>query len=407
MKGKTKTTSFFQAKIILLWAAILLSIFFLYRLISSHESPTGSENIRKTPFAASNQPVIDSILKPNQAIEQKSLTSSQFPDWGLVPKNKYAYVTLLHGIDESLSYRGFLFNCILMKTSLERLGSSADFLALVGFTFGSQPSHPTIMADLALLRSHGIQIVFLPRLFPEQYITQMKKDKVQFHEMALLKVLPWSFTQYEKVQYMDGDVLPHTNMDCLFHLPSNTFNTGSASPLNSGWYLAIPNEVDYRILRAKAEWRLMLNRWDDSRGWGTPIPADHKLKYRGLSRPVKKWEFNGASLDQGLLTHYFVLNQGRAVLLDEESALAFAANFTFTTSRVSQVLQCCKGKGPMEMFFHYTGQNKPWLKDLKQPKDMPLKYWVKVLDEAKLDLNSSNIDPKKFRPALGFFYPNK
>jgi alpha-N-acetylglucosamine transferase len=52
--------------------------------------------------------------------------------------------------------------------------------------------------------------------------------------MALLKVTPWSFTQYDRVQFFDGDVMPYKNMDCFFKLNHNSFTVGAVSPLNSG-----------------------------------------------------------------------------------------------------------------------------------------------------------------------------
>eukprot|EP01034_Spumella_vulgaris_P034978 gene34978-43134_t len=94
-------------------------------------------------------------------------------------------------------------------------------------------------------------------------------------------------------------------MDCLFKLGQNTYNTGSASPLNSGWYLGIPNVEDFEAMKVLAIERLT-RKWDEKKGWGTPIPS--KLFYRGSGKEVQKWDFNGASLDQGLMTHYFVLN---------------------------------------------------------------------------------------------------
>ena len=66
--------------------------------------------------------------------------SSQFPPIGqlLGPQtSRHAYVTLIHGIDNTFSYRGYLYNCLIMRSVLQRLGSTADFIALVGFTSGT------------------------------------------------------------------------------------------------------------------------------------------------------------------------------------------------------------------------------------------------------------------------------
>eukprot|EP00981_Chlorochromonas_danica_P003277 scaffold634_cov185-Ochromonas_danica.AAC.14 len=321
----------------------------------------------------------------------------------------FAYVTLLHGIDESLSYRGFLYNAILMKHALERLGSTADFLVLVGFTSGQSQPPPTgnkeIIADLELLVKHGLQIVFLPRLK-----SGPSPGRVEFHEMALLKILPWGFTRYEKVQFMDGDVLPRANMDCLFNLSTNTFNTGTASPLNSGWYLSVPNLFDYETMRKLGSWRVNEKRkWDVMKGWGTPIPST--LNFRGQDRPVKQWTFNGASLDQGLCTHHFVLHEGRVTLLDTTKCWQYGANYVPSSTPLKNCLAICNGKKPMDMFYHFTGRNKPWLQEnLSTSRDPGLKAWAEALSELHdLNISAQLIENRKhdLKPALGFFYPNK
>jgi hypothetical protein len=48
--------------------------------------------------------------------------------------SKFAYVTLIHGIDNTFSYRGFLYNVLIMRKSLLTLGSTADFIVMLGFT---------------------------------------------------------------------------------------------------------------------------------------------------------------------------------------------------------------------------------------------------------------------------------
>jgi hypothetical protein len=75
------------------------------------------------------------------------------------------------------------------------------------------------------------------------------------------------------------------NMDCLFHLNLNTFNTGNASPLNSGWFLIIPDLQDYTALRRQAMQRLG-RRWNEEKGWGKGIPKTY-LFFRGGKREVR------------------------------------------------------------------------------------------------------------------------
>ena len=81
--------------------------------------------------ATTNLPAVNSNLAYRQ--------SSEFPPIGqlLGPQtSRHAYVTLIHGIDNTFSYRGYLYDCLIMRHVLQRLGSTADFIALVGFTSG-------------------------------------------------------------------------------------------------------------------------------------------------------------------------------------------------------------------------------------------------------------------------------
>eukprot|EP01038_Epipyxis_sp_PR26KG_P014701 gene14701-19754_t len=193
--------------------------------------------------------------------------------------------------------------------------------------------------------------------------------------MALLKIIPFSFIQYDRIQYMDADILPHQNMDCLFYFSKNTFNTGNASPLNSGWYLAIPNIIDYENMKSLATKRLLLPKktWNEMNGWGMEIlPYVHQLYYRGgedgnnnQNKIVKKWNFNGASLDQGLLLHYFIMNKQDGQLIDTSTVRVYNNNNnnnskSFSTVSLSKSMELCDQIPPISMFYHFTGQSKPW-----------------------------------------------
>ena len=186
------------------------------------------------------------------------------------------------------AYRGYLYSAIVAATSLKSAGSKADFIVMYGYSSGFNPHDPSIQGDLNLLNSFGIITYELPRLALPTETEKLKKkssrgttaaeSKVSFLEMALLKVTPFNFTQYERVQYIDGDVFPHRNMDCFFSLEVNTFNTGNASPLNSGWFLAIPNRAEFEAMRQMAIERVN-RKWNETAGWGRLMPTN--ITYRG------------------------------------------------------------------------------------------------------------------------------
>ena len=300
----------------------------------------------------------------------------------LPTSSPYAYVTLISGIDSSRLYRGFFYNALLMKKSLAELGSTADFIVMLGF---DEKNTSFFDQDAALLKSFGIKIFILPRFVDDVH-------GLSFAEMALLKITPWSFSQYQKVQFFDGDIFPTSNMDCFFQLNHNAFTVGAASPLNSGWYLAIPNHQHFIEMRRLALWRLGRD-WDKVKGWGNSMPTENPLFYRGGGKPCLLWDFNGADMDQGLLTHYFVFHHGNALLMDTVSLKVrlFTSGLMSTTdskSTMAESVACCSGKSPTSHFLHFTGQRKPWVKTKKSSlsKSKSNAMWMKTLFSLNLTI---------------------
>lgn len=190
--------------------------------------------------------------------------------------SKFAYVTLLSGIDSSLKYRGFLYNVLIMKRALLHAGSVADLIALIGI---SETDITPFISDLELLQEAGIILHILPRFLDES-------NELGFAEMALQKITPWSFTQYDRIQFLDGDVMPLRSLDCYFNLDANAFTVGAVSPLNSGWYLAIPDQSAYDYMLERSIWRLGRD-WDKMNGWREVMPAG--FMYRGGKLPCEQW----------------------------------------------------------------------------------------------------------------------
>lgn len=330
----------------------------------------------------------------------------------IAQKSKYAYVTLISGIDSSFRYRGFLYNAMIMRKALLDFGSQADFVAMIGYSNVSE--RMLYSDDIDLLHKVGIITHTLPRLVHTQH-------SLTFAEMALLKITPWSFLHYDRIQFFDGDIMPTKNMDCFFKLQHNTFTVGAVSPLNSGWYLAIPNKNDFKYMLDKAIWRLSRD-WDKVTGWHEKLPAS--LTVRGGHPASKLWDFNGADMDQGLLLHYFIINHGNGVLIDtstKEAKLASIGGVSanqLSKHHAIKFLECCQGHLPVSMFAHFTGRSKPWMiyNDLKEKSDQrqkrlnraDVKEWFRLLDSIQhlTKVNSTTISTLKLASPLGFWNHN-
>lgn len=380
-----------KAKTVLL-AVLMLSVGFVIWLLFLSTTKSTITHISQESVIA-NIPDAAKIGLPTEGASN-ILESAQ---------SQYAYITLLHGIDESFRYRGYLYNVILMKNTLKNLGSTADFILLVGFSKDDKENKNRFKSDLELIASFGIKLYFLPRWLSDG-------NDVNFGEMALLKVSTFMFVQYKKVQFLDGDIMITENMDCYFELDMNTYNAGSASPLNSGWFLAIPSMDDFQKMKDLAIKRLN-SPWDISKGWNNQLPLGLSFA-RG--KPVMDWSFNGASLDQGLMTHYFLLTNGRGAIVGDVDSSIYAKSDSSDSVGVRKLfvkdfLACCNGRKSTSKFVHFTGQAKPWLSkaDKDKPPSRGVVKWMKLLDELNLSINSSNVRELNMRPPLGFFYPNK
>jgi hypothetical protein len=136
--------------------------------LSPHENAAHHKDATKRDVLQETS-INQSVQAPTGA--GKSLSNAATPERreGVVPlpnppqRSKYAYTTLISGINKSFRYRGFLYNTLIMHKALMNLGSTADFIALIGY--GDDDIAP-YEEDMNLLRSNGIQVTGPPhRLF--------------------------------------------------------------------------------------------------------------------------------------------------------------------------------------------------------------------------------------------------
>lgn len=241
-------------KVITVWLCIAMTIAILYNLTFTSQSdnssfqPMLSDNYLSIVIADLNDSLIGAAAAMHTVSikedipmysfadddhdrfqqERNGSSSSRSHHLDGIQQPKYAYVTLLHGVDTTFSYRGFFYNCLITRKSLVTLGSTADFVVLVGFTYGSNPNNSWINHDLEIMRRFGIITYFLDRLTDTNTTDSIDslhsaaatsaasasssspgkktgKKKVLFSEMALLKITPFRLTQYERIQFFDGD----------------------------------------------------------------------------------------------------------------------------------------------------------------------------------------------------------
>jgi hypothetical protein len=206
---------------------------------------------------------------------------------------RFSYAFLIGGVHEdNPGYRGFLYNVMIATRILRDHNSTADVNLMI--QFAHQSKWVAIPEDKAV-RSMSINIVYLKR----------PKAPLSFADIQLqkFKILQW--TQYDRVLFLDADIMPNKSLDYLFQLSmegilkENVVVATRGEPANGGFWMVKPQRGDVEkmevILRKHAE------PFDRVIGWGHSF-AKEKDKWESTTpRWMPRWRFWAAHLDQGLL----------------------------------------------------------------------------------------------------------
>jgi hypothetical protein len=293
---------------------------------------------------------------------------------------RFAYAYVVGGCKpDDPSYRNY-FNDILVSTYRQREeGSQADVVVFVQMAYESK-TDTLPETDVKLLSAMNIKIEYIP-----------KTKEESFYRIMLDKFRILSLTQYDRVLFMDGDVMAVGNLDYLFDLSmrgilkENLVYAGLTEPANGGFFMVAP-KADARdrimkIIQNKEDRcaKLPYPNWDAKIGWGHPMEDDDWFE---LMSDVKRrdWDFYGAFADQGLLFHWVKYEQKSVSVVLKDKIQNWGADSTDGTVRMEKELdlsvvseharvrpcwkeiikfrQCLP---PHSDFTHFTGRSKPWL----------------------------------------------
>ncbi|KAL6551950.1 UDP-glucuronate:xylan alpha-glucuronosyltransferase 1 [Orobanche gracilis] len=143
-------------------------------------------------------------------------------------RQREAYATILH------SDYVYVCGAIVAAQSIRMSGSTRDLIILVD---GSISDH-----DRNGLESAGWQVRTIER------IRNPKAEKDSYNEWNYSKFRLWQLTDYDKVIFIDSDLLILRNIDFLFQMPE-TSATGNDGPLfNSGVMVLEPSNCTFQLL---------------------------------------------------------------------------------------------------------------------------------------------------------------
>ena len=322
---------------------------------------------------------------------------------------KFAYAFLISGCDPTspLTYRPYLWNILVATKNLRDSGSQADVVLMIQFTTTttttttgkntSQTPHELPPSDLQWLQLYPIRIHYLPPLLRDNfYSAQLAK----FHILEL--------TDYQRVMYLDADVMPLCNLDYILelsltgHLQPNIVLAWFTEPAHGGLFVLEPGNYDEwnQVVERREQEALALPypHWDPIRGWGKILTEEWKglpqsieelpdgFRRYGEPRHSTNWTFHGDFADQGLLYYWTRFHQKAVSILYLDSIVDYIGDDQPPKHRSSETIFVSNGlttclppgmeylghygstlhaplfydKIPHRDFIHFSGEDKPW-----------------------------------------------
>lgn len=139
-----------------------------------------------------------------------------------------AYVTVLH------SSESYVCGAIALAQSLRQTGTKRDLIILLDRSI-SQPKRDALAAA-------GWQIRLIKR------IRNPRAEKDSYNEYNYSKFRLWQLTDYDKIIFIDSDIIVLRNLDILFHFPQMTAIGNDVWIFNSGIMVIEPSNCTFKIL---------------------------------------------------------------------------------------------------------------------------------------------------------------
>ncbi|KAG6674688.1 hypothetical protein I3842_15G056000 [Carya illinoinensis] len=142
------------------------------------------------------------------------------------PKRE-AYVTVLH------SSESYVCGAITLAQSLIRTGTKRDLILLIDSSISTHKRDA--------LAAAGWKIRTIER------IRNPRAEKNTYNEYNYSKFRLWQLTDYDKLIFIDSDVLVLRNLDILFYFPQLSATGNDVSIFNSGIMVIEPSNCTFRV----------------------------------------------------------------------------------------------------------------------------------------------------------------
>jgi hypothetical protein len=330
---------------------------------------------------------------------------------GQTTRRRFAYAFLMAGCNPN-AHNGLLYHVVIVKEFFRSVNSIADVVVLVRMSPSSSNSdnrqaagndssdtNTTTRNNSAnsarlpasqekILTDNGVIVKYIPTPVVDNFFTaQMDKFRI----LGLLG--------YERVLYIDSDVMPLCNLDYLFinsvrnATGDSDMESPSAAPLfqenvilqgkieasQGGFFMMTPNRQDADEVMdiINKRYSQSYTNFDESVGWGHVIkPPDHWDSLYETN--MTTWKFYGGNADQGLLYYWTKYKKKKVSIIGPQNMETWGVDMENGTEHeheeyatkllnVKSTIEWRRAIGKtIEMgwtgneFYHFSGKKKPY-----------------------------------------------
>ncbi|GJN14466.1 hypothetical protein PR202_gb01300 [Eleusine coracana subsp. coracana] len=145
-----------------------------------------------------------------------------------VDRRREAYATILHSASE------YVCGAIAAAQSIRQTGSTRDLVILVDDSISDHQRQG--------LETAGWKVRIIER------IRNPKATRDAYNEWNYSKFRLWQLTDYDKIIFIDADLLILRNIDFLFAMPEITATGNNATLFNSGVMVIEPSNCTFQLL---------------------------------------------------------------------------------------------------------------------------------------------------------------
>lgn len=371
---------------------------------------------------------IASLCRHSLSVISVNYQSSTFSGNNVAGNDQWAYAFLLADVDPELPfYRGMLYNILVTTFALkfDKSAASQSKAEIVVLVQLAPTSKARKLPEEDFLKRMNIRV---------EYLTENDDGASSFYALVLSKFEIFKLTEYNRVLFLDGDVLPLCNLDYLLalsekgELQETVLHAMYEDPVNAGLFVISPKPGYYQEIQSIIQRHGIPSKenWDPKIGWGKKDDEVRNNEYRlwDHKKPGTGWDFYCADADQGLLLYWakFVRRKVSIIVgpIVEHYVSSTTPTITSTAgelmdnsclpplleagSRTKTFAQNSGGYAASlpvyQDFFHMVGYSKAWempptrlIPKSKNQVESSSEYWYFLLQQVKLQFDIDDIIP--------------